>query len=223
MPFIEPRRLPLVALASLALALPGCGGEDSKPVTYDANGCRTADKPAAKSVDVERAAEALDPEARNIVNFQTNCGDFQVLLDAKNNPRTSSSMAHLAQEGVYDGTWFHRIAAGFVIQGGDPAGDGTGGTGWDIVEPPTGDYRVGTVAMAKGANDPSGTSSSQFYIVIGKDGTDLPLDYAIAGRLVGGFETVDKIAQYGPGEDDQGDTPVGVALIEKATLIVDGE
>lgn len=211
------------AVLVAALFLVGCGGDDPEPVTFDPNGCRNAKKPAPKDVDIARSTETLDPDARSIVNFRTNCGDFQVLLDAKNNPRTSSSMAHLVQEGFYDGTWFHRIVTGFVIQGGDPAGDGSGGTGWDIVEPPTGDYRVGTVAMAKSANDPTGTSSSQFYIVIGKDGTDLPPDYAIAGRLAGGLDVVEKIAQYAPGENEQTDVPVGVAVIEKATLIVDGE
>lgn len=221
---MKTKRPPLaMGLLLTALLLAGCGGDETAQVALDPNGCRTAEKPPAKDVDVARPTETLDPNARNIVNFKTNCGDFQILLDAKRNPRTASSMAHLTQEGLYDNTWFHRIVAGFVIQGGDPAADGTGGTGWNIVEPPTGKYRVGTVAMAKSATDPSGTSSSQFYIVIGEDGTDLPPDYAIAGRVVGGSDVVDKIAQYAPGENEQTDVPVGVAVIEKATLIVDGE
>lgn len=212
-----------VAFSLSAIAVAGCGGDDSKQSTVDANGCRTVAQPASKSVEVSRPTESLDPDARNIVNFKTNCGDFQVLLDAKRNPRTANSMAHLVREGFYDDTWFHRIVPGFVIQGGDPAGDGTGGTGWTIVEPPTGPYRVGTVAMAKAANEPSGSSSSQFYVVIGENGTDLPPDYAIAGRLVGGQEVIEKISQYAAPDDAQSDAPVGVALIEKASLVVDGE
>lgn len=223
-PMYTARSTQLFAIALvLAFAFSGCGGDDTAPSTVDANGCRTAEQPAAKTVDVERPTTSLDADARNIATFKTNCGDFQVLLDAKRNPRTASSMAHLIQEGFYDGTWFHRIVPGFVIQGGDPAGDGTGGTGWSIVEPPTGPYRIGTVAMAKAANEPSGASSSQFYVVIGENGTDLPPDYAIAGRVVGGSDVIEKISRYAAPDDAQTDTPAGVALIEQATLTVDGE
>lgn len=201
----------------LASVIVGCGSSADEPAVIDANGCEKADQPSSKSVDVQRPTKVLDPNGNHFVKIDTNCGDFTIQLDAKSNPRTAASFAHLAQEGLYNNTWFHRIVEGFVVQGGDPSGDGTGGSGYDISEPPTGKYKVGTVAMAKGGGDPSGTSSSQFYIVIGVDGTDLPPDYAIAGEVSAGMDTVMKIAGYAPEPGVPDATPTGVALIKSAT------
>ena len=77
----------------------------------------------------------------------------------------------LARKGFFDGTIFHRIVPGFVIQGGDPTGKGTGGPGYKTVEPPPAGtlYTHGIVAMAKAANEPPGTAGSQFFIVTGKN------------------------------------------------------
>ncbi len=173
--------------------------------------------PTAKSVDVNSPTTQLDPEKTHVVTMVTNCGEFKIELDAERNPRTASSFAHLVEEGVYDGTWFHRIVPDFVIQGGDPNADGTGGSGYNIVEPPTCKYRIGTVAMAKTANDPTGNSSSQFYVVIGEDGTDLPPDYAIAGKVSEGNDVIERIARYAP-DQASGESPSGVAIIEKASV-----
>lgn len=203
-------------LALLALVAAGCGGSADEPPSIDANGCEKTEQPPAKTVEVARPTKALDPDAKNQVKVETNCGDFTILLDAKNNPRTAASFAHLAQEGLYDNTWFHRIVEGFVVQGGDPSADGTGGAGYSISEPPTGKYKIGTVAMAKTGGEPSGTSSSQFYIVIGADGTDLPPDYAIAGEVSAGMETVMKIAGYAPEPGVPDASPTGVAVIRSA-------
>lgn len=216
----ESRKTPilLALFVALAVALSGCGDEGAGSANkIDANGCKQAAKPVAKTVDVQLPTEALDPEQTNTATIVTNCGKFVIELAAKKNPRTASSFAHLVEEGVYDGTWFHRIVPGFVIQGGDPNADGTGGSGYDIVEPPTGKYRVGTVAMAKAANDPAGSSSSQFYIVLGEAGTALPPDYAIAGRVVEGQDVVEKIARYAP-PDGSSESPTGVAIIESAKV-----
>lgn len=206
-----------VLLAVLATtAVFGCGGAEEP--TIDANGCETAEQPAAKFIELPVPTSLLDPDVDQYVKFDTNCGDFTIKLDVKNNPRTASSFAFLTKEGVYNGTWFHRIVEGFVVQGGDPSGDGTGGSGYNISEPPTGKYRVGTVAMAKSGGDPSGTSSSQFYVVIGEDGTDLPPDYAIAGKVSSGMDVIAKIAGYAPepGVPDAG--PTGVAVVKTAKL-----
>lgn len=206
----------VTGLFVLAAAVAGCGGE--KEAKIDANGCAIVEQPPAKSVALTVPTNELDPKAEHLVKFETNCGDFTIKLDAKNNPRTASSFAFLTEEGVYDDTWFHRIVEGFVVQGGDPSGDGTGGSGYNISEPPTGGYRIGTVAMAKAGADPSGTSSSQFYIVIGADGTDLPPDYAIAGEVSEGLDVVKKIAGYAPEAGVPDAVPTGVAVVESATL-----
>src|ERR687886_744965 len=83
-----------------------------------------------------------------------------VELDADKAPKTSASVAYLVRKGFYDGLTFHRIADGFVIQGGDPRGDGTGGPGYKVRERPPGNTRYvrGVVAMAKAGNEPAGTS-----------------------------------------------------------------
>lgn len=207
----------MVAVGTLAIA--GCGDSGKLGVaSKDAHGCKTAQKPAAKSVKLSRPTSKLDPTRTYVASFVTNCGDFAITLDPKNNPLTSASFAQLVQKGVYNDTWFHRIVADFVLQGGDPSGTGGGDAGYNVVEPPTGRYKIGTVAMAKTGNAPSGASSSQFYVVIGADGTDLPPDYAIAGRVTRGQATIKKLASYAEPVDPRTAQPIDVALIEKATL-----
>ena len=85
---------------------------------------------------------------------ETSCGTFEIALDTRGSPKTVSSFVHLAREGLYDDTIFHRIVPGFVIQGGDPLGTGRGGPGYSVDEVPPSDtvYTKGTVAMAKTAS-----------------------------------------------------------------------
>ena len=91
-----------------------------------------------------------------VARVLTNCGEFEITLDPKRAPKTGGSFASLVGKRFYDGLTFHRIVAGFVIQGGDPAGDGSGGPGYTVVEAPPEDltYSKGVVAMAKTAHRP---------------------------------------------------------------------
>jgi cyclophilin family peptidyl-prolyl cis-trans isomerase len=149
--------------------------------------------------------------------FETSCGTIEIELDTARAPRTTASFAHLVEEGVYDGTGFHRVAPGFVIQGGDPSGDGSGGPGYFVDEPPPSNlaYTEGTVAMAKTAAEPPGRSGSQFYVVTGAD-AGLPPEYALVGEVVGGEDVVAAIEDLGPpGGDGPPSKPV---VIERATL-----
>lgn len=204
------------------LALAGCGGDDdgggaTEEVTQT-EGCTTAEQPEPKQVDLDKPTEKLDPDKTYTVTFETNCGDFTVELDVKNNPKTAASFKHLVDEGLYDDTWFHRVVQDFVIQGGDPAADGTGDAGYQIVEEPTGDYQLGTVAMAKSGADPAGASSSQFFVITGQGGVELDPDYAIAGKVIEGDETIERIAALADPNDTTGTgAPSDVALIVKAT------
>jgi peptidyl-prolyl cis-trans isomerase B (cyclophilin B) len=124
----------------------------------------------------------------------TNCGDFEITLDSKRAPKTGGSFKYLADKGFFDNTKFHRIEGNFVIQGGDPNGDGTGGPGYQIVEAPPSDltYTRGVVAMAKTGAEPAGTSGSQFFVVTAEDAS-LPPDYALLGKVTSGQEVVDTI------------------------------
>jgi len=103
-----------------------------------------------------------------------------------------------AQRAFFKDTFFHRIVPGFVIQGGDPTGQGNGGPGYathDTV-PANASYQHGVVAMAKTGADPAGTAGSQFFVVTGQD-AGLPAEYAVVGKVTSGLDVVDKIGRLG--------------------------
>ena len=135
----------------------------------------------------------IDPSKKYTANFKTSDGDFTVELDAKDTPKTVNSFVFLAQSGFYDGLTFHRIIKDFMIQGGDPKGDGTGDAGYKFAdEPITKDYLPGTLAMANSGKD---TNGSQFFIMTGDySGGKLPKNYVIFGNVTSGMDTVQKIA-----------------------------
>jgi peptidyl-prolyl cis-trans isomerase B (cyclophilin B) len=227
------RPSPLLVLLLAAAVAAGCGGSENErnssakaPGTGAAapsdSGCRRVPAPRPRDEPaLRRPRDSLDPDRSWVATVKTNCGDFEIELAVDRAPTTSESFAYLVRKGFFDGVIFHRIADGFVIQGGDPRGDGTGGPGYKVREAPPGDIRYsrGVVAMAKAGGEPRGTSGSQFFVVTGED-TGLPSDYALLGRVVRGMETVDRIAAVphdastGPG-DGRPSEPV---VIEKVTL-----
>src|SRR4051794_7692815 len=202
-------RLPLGlsgALLACVLALFACGGSKSESkdesaatpaptASETATGCESVEQPPAKSVKLPKPKTELAASKTYVATVSTSCGDFQITLDAKRAPKTGGSFKYLADKGFFDGTTFHRIEPGFVIQGGDPKGNGTGGPGYNIVEAPPKDlqYTKGVVAMAKTELDAAGTSGSQFFVVTGED-TKLPPEYALLGKVTGGQEVIDRIA-----------------------------
>jgi cyclophilin family peptidyl-prolyl cis-trans isomerase len=158
-------------------------------------GCEPAEEPAPKGEgNLKNPKAQLDPAKTYVATVSTNCGDFEITLDAKRAPKTGGSFKALADKGFFDDTTFHRIVSGFVIQGGDPKGDGTGGPGYSVTEAPPQDlvYEKGIVAMAKTGAEPAGTSGSQFFVVTAED-AGLPPDYALLGKVTAGQDVVDKI------------------------------
>jgi peptidyl-prolyl cis-trans isomerase B (cyclophilin B) len=223
----------VLLLACLSLvAFAGCGDEEEEPGAAQATptetatpedtggeqgtACEPAEKPAPKDVKVKKSRQPLDPEKTYVATVTTNCGDFKIRLDAKRAPKTGGSFKHLAEEGFYDGLGFHRIVPGFVIQGGDPQGDGSGGPGYSVVEAPPQDltYKKGVVAMAKTQIEDPGTSGSQFFVVTGED-AGLPPEYALVGKVVEGQDVVDLIGVAPVGPDEQ---PVDPIVIQKVTI-----
>src|SRR5262249_57728161 len=104
-------------------------------------------------------------------NVHTSHGEFTIDLDAGASPKAVASFVDLAGKGFFEGTVFHRIVPGFVIQGGDPTGTGTGGPGYSTVDPPDAGttYEQGIVAMAKTATDPPGTAGGPVFVVTAPD------------------------------------------------------
>lgn len=212
-----------LALAVGALALAACGDDEEPATTTTAaakDACEEVAPAEPKQVKLKPPAEKVEPGERITATVETNCGEFQLELDTKNSPKTVASFIQLVEEGVYDGTPFHRVVDGFVIQGGDPAADGTGGPGYSVTEEPPADaaYTRGVVAMAKTGVEPAGTSGSQFFVVTAAD-AGLPPDYAVLGTLIGDEEAVDRIeAQADPELGPEGGEPAVPVVIERITL-----
>lgn len=189
--------MPAVAVCLIGVPLMyACGdsGKGGEGTTSSAGPC-TQMTPRPATAPKLRAPSAVLPPGEWTARITTNCGAFTISLDAKTAPKTAASFASLAKGGFYDGLQFHRIAPGFVIQGGDPQGSGTGGPGYSTVEPPPlgTSYSRGTVAMAKTVADRPGTAGSQFFIVTAED-AGLPADYAVLGRVTQGIGVVDAIS-----------------------------
>jgi cyclophilin family peptidyl-prolyl cis-trans isomerase len=142
-----------------------------------------------------------------------------VLLNAKTTPITVNNFVFLAKNNFYDNTIFHRVIKGFMIQAGDPKGNGTGGPGYKVVETPPSDtqYSRGTIAMAKRGDEPAGTSGSQFFIMH-KD-YSLPPDYIAFGSVTSGLDVVDKIATAATLPGGEGSTPVNPVKIQSVEII----
>ena len=121
----------------------------------------------------------------------TNKGEIVIQLYADRAPKTVSNFIYLVQNKLYDGLTFHRVEPGFVIQGGDPKGDGTGGPGYQFEdETVQGDYKEGTVAMA---NSGPNTNGSQFFIDLA-DLPTLPKQYNLFGQVTKGMDVVKTIS-----------------------------
>ncbi|RJR27912.1 peptidylprolyl isomerase [candidate division WWE3 bacterium] len=148
----------------------------------------------------------IDINKSYIAELETSAGIITIQLSADKTPVTVNNFVSLSKQGFYDGTIFHRVIKDFMIQGGDPKGDGTGGPGYKFDDEPfVGEYVRGTIAMA---NSGPNTNGSQFFIMH-KD-TPLPKNYVIFGSVINGIEVVDSIAEaaVGPNAFGQPEKPV---------------
>jgi peptidyl-prolyl cis-trans isomerase B (cyclophilin B) len=181
--------------------------------------CRKVPTPKPKPIQHLKAPTLrLDPAKTYTVTVVTNCGSFAIALDVRQSPKTSASFDWLVQRDFYDDLTFHRVAAGFVIQGGDPQGDGSGGPGYTVVEaPPKGTrYVEGDVAMAKTQTQPFGASGSQFFIVLPAD-AGLPPQYALLGKVVSGLAVVEAIGRL-PTQPAGDGYPTPAVVMSKVTV-----
>lgn len=159
----------------------------------------------------------LDNNKNYQAKLTTSEGEIVINLNTKETPITANNFVYLSEKGFYNNTIFHRVIEGFMIQGGDPLGNGTGGPGYRFDDEPfNGEYLRGVVAMA---NAGPNTNGSQFFIMH-KD-YSLPKNYVIFGEVIEGLNTVDKIATAAvqlsrSGEDS---SPVEPIIIEKVEII----
>jgi peptidyl-prolyl cis-trans isomerase B (cyclophilin B) len=193
----------------------GGGGDDSKSAAVE--GCEQVSDPKPKHVSFDQPKQTVKKGEEVSARIETSCGDFTIALDSERAPKTVNSFVFLSEEGFYDGLPFHRIVPGFVIQGGDPLGNGTGGPGYSVDEKPPANlaYTKGIVAMAKSSAEPPGRSGSQFYVVTGAD-AGLPPEYALVGKVSEGMDVVERIGKLGtPSEKPKQTVIIEHSVIER--------
>lgn len=210
--------LAVLAIVGIVALLTGGGDDEEQAVEASTE---LACEPVANDGGSEECPTEIAPEAAD-VEVVTSEGNFTISLATEDWPATSTSFRNLVEAGFYDDNGFHRVVPDFVIQGGDPYYPdpqkvGSGGAGYAIDEevPPDTTYSAGTVAMAKTGTDPPGRSGSQFFVVSGSGGQQLTPDYAIAGEVTTGLETIDAIDALGEGEGP----PTKPVTIESMTVV----
>jgi peptidyl-prolyl cis-trans isomerase B (cyclophilin B) len=206
----------VIAIGVVAAILIGrSSGSSDSTTTASASGCKQVATPKPKQVSLKAPKQTVKAGEKLTAVVETSCGTFDIALDTKQAPKTTNSFAYLADQGFYNGLTFHRIVPGFVIQGGDPLGTGTGGPGYSVVEKPPANlsYTEGTVAMAKSSAEPPGSSGSQFFIVTGA-AAPLKPEYALVGKVSKGSDVVARIGKLGT----KTEKPKQTILIEKMTI-----
>jgi peptidyl-prolyl cis-trans isomerase B (cyclophilin B) len=190
-------------LSFTILAIIAACGQQGTPAANKPITPSTEARPLAKVAPAQRADHwktapqmTVDPNRTYVATITTSKGDIVVSLDAKSAPQTVNNFVFLANQGFYDGLTFHRVEPGFVIQGGDPQGNGRGGPGYTV----PGEFKLkhieGAIAMARlgdQVNPKRDSSGSQFYITLAAtpflDGT-----YTVFGQVTEGMDSVKKIA-----------------------------
>ena len=189
--------LALAAIAALSVAVISI---------YSLSGPRSS-TPTVEN-QTSTTAPAPQPEAKhttNLITIATNFGEIQFQTYDADAPKTVENFITLARKGFYNNLIFHRVIKGFMIQGGDPKGNGTGGPGYafaDELNPNTESYKLGykkgVVAMA---NAGPNTNGSQFFIML--EDTPLPHNYTIFGKVIKGQDIVDAIGAVKTGANDR--------------------
>jgi len=138
----------------------------------------------------------IDVTRRYSAEMVTSKGTMTIALDPVAAPKTVNNFVFLARYHYFDGIFFHRVIPGFVLQGGDPKGTGTGGPGYEFEDelPRPGRYELGSLAMANAGPD---TNGSQFFVISGPSGVRLPPQYSLFGKVVNGLDVVAAIDALG--------------------------
>lgn len=218
----------LVILLLATISLTACSDSSSESESETTTSIASPSGEASWGTCAEKP---LDLSKKYTVDMTTNKGTFTIALDTDNAPISASHFANLVQEGFYDGLTFHRIIPDFVIQGGDPLGNGTGGYECQIIsEEPPREYQAKDLAWAKTATEPAGTAGSQFFVITGtpesgglaalntpapQPNGETKIQYGYFGTVTEGFEIVQAIEALGTPETGE---PQETITIIKAEL-----
>ncbi len=218
-------RLALLGLAAVAIITAGLFGYKFADTRWSlgerfasvVSRARDSFKNKKEEVKVERKTYnkvpdmVIDASKGYTANFETTEGNFSIRLYPKEAPKTVNNFVVLSRDGFYDGLTFHRVIKDFMIQGGDPSGDGTGGPGYKFEDEINSHKLVrGTLAMANSGED---TNGSQFFIVTAEKTEWLDGKHTAFGEVTEGLENVMKIQSVETGENDKPTTPITINKI----------
>jgi cyclophilin family peptidyl-prolyl cis-trans isomerase len=176
-----------------------------------------------RNFDEKKMSETVDPKGKVVSLEVKGFGTIKLSFDDKDAPQSTENFLKLVNSGFYNCLTFHRVAKGFVIQGGDPSGDGSGGPGYTVPAEIKLPHKRGSLAMARqgdNVNPKRDSSGSQFYIAL-QDLPQLDGQYTVFGQVISGMDVVDKIGQVdiNPGPFGATDgSPKDKVVITKATI-----
>jgi cyclophilin family peptidyl-prolyl cis-trans isomerase len=215
------RLLALLGVILVAGACAGGGSSGSSLAPTSAPPASTAPSTPAGSTGAggcpKSQPPALAASEKRLVTIETAKGKIAITVDGSLAPAAAGNFVALAGCGFYDRVVFHRLVPGFVIQGGDPTGTGSGGPGYEFAdEPVVGEYVRGAVAMANAGPD---TNGSQFFIILDDLTGKLDKNYSLFGHVTSGMEVVDAIAAMpnaGP-PNNEATSPVAMDKVTVST------
>lgn len=200
------RTVIMMLFVAAALLLTACGGAQPAP--------QAVNPPAQSNMPAADQAKQAPAQANSIAKFETNKGNFTVELFEDKTPITAKNFIDLANKGFYNGTLFHRVIDNFMIQGGDPQGNGTGGPGYTIADEFHPSLKHTGPGMLSMANRGPNTGGSQFFITLAPTPW-LDNKHAIFGKVIEGLDVVQKIGKVKTGANDK---PVEDVVVKKITI-----
>jgi cyclophilin family peptidyl-prolyl cis-trans isomerase len=200
----------LVPIAAVFLFLALRSDGSSEPETTPTTQAEDTTLPAPSGI-------TIDPAKTYTATIESTEGTIEIALDAANAPTSVNNFVYLTKAKFYNGLLFNRAAKDFVIQTGSPTNTTVGDPGYTVqAELPTAAYEIGSVAWAKGGNEPAGTAGSQFFIGTGAGVTSLPQDYGYIGKVTKGLDVAQKIMGFAPATGDG--TPTTDVTMKKVTI-----
>ena len=181
--------------------------------------CPPADGSANQQQSFDNAPPTcIDADASYSAEIVTNKGTLVVELDQSRAPLAVNNFVTLARYHYFDNTECHRIIPGFMAQCGDPTSTGTGGPGYRFADelPQAGEYQIGSLAMANSGPD---TNGSQFFIISGATGVNLPPNYTLFGQVTEGLDSTLPALDAAGNPESNGVPPLEQVIIESVTII----